>query len=628
MSAARPLFWSFLILSAWLLSAVPSMADPTETPVPVDEQQVEPPAAESTSPENNSETAPSNDDAADNEASPEEDATPAEEAKPMPGQEDLDKATELKLTMNNGGDGRQISEVIQLLASALKKGLDDESTKFAQQMLASTLMERGKGLATVLLDQPVANAAQDPRWVQLRFIALSDLANAVKLDPTEFEGWILIGRLHLLPGGDQQSATTAFNKVIEAEDIAVTLKAEAYAYRAVSQEKDEDKLADLTKAIEMDAAEGKYRLMRARQLMVGDELDKALADIDAVIDVTPDNYEAHELRGMVLTEQGKSEEALQSFDRATELDAENIMPYLQRSELYGKLGNPEQGIAEATKAIDRNEDNLLGYLLRADLYLRNGQFEEALGDAQRVVKLRPTFAPAIFLKARIYDEMGNTPKALEQLETLSQLMPDSMEVNLQIAVYALKLEMPRKAIEALDRAIVINPEEALLYRYRGDSRLNIGEHVEAVKDYNKALELEPEDSGIMNNLAWTLATSPNDSVRDGKRAIELATKACELTNYQLPHILSTLAAAYAETGDFEAAKEWSQKAVNIGDPDDDAQLAEELESYKRGEPWREDKEEDAGEREGAEKPSVAEERRTELEKPSGSTPAPRRSIDF
>jgi len=60
-----------------------------------------------------------------------------------------------------------------------------------------------------------------------------------------------------------------------------------------------------------------------------------------------------------------------------------------------------------------------------------------------------------------------------------------------------------------------------------------------------------------------LATSPDDKLRDGKRALKLATKAAESSGYETPHILSTLAAAYAETGDFENAAKWSQKAVEL-----------------------------------------------------------------
>ena len=77
------------------------------------------------------------------------------------------------------------------------------------------------------------------------------------------------------------------------------------------------------------------------------------------------------------------------------------------------------------------------------------------------------------------------------------------------------------------------------------------------------MALDDEDEGLLNNFAWVLATSPDDEVRDGKRSIELATKAAELTSYTVPHILSTLAAAYAETGDFDEAKKWSQKSIDV-----------------------------------------------------------------
>ena len=107
---------------------------------------------------------------------------------------------------------------------------------------------------------------------------------------------------------------------------------------------------------------------------------------------------------------------------------------------------------------------------------------------------------------------------------------------------------------------------------------------------------------MLNNYAWVLATSPDDDVRDGKLAVELATKACEATNHEESHILSTLAAAYAETGDFDKATEWSRKAIEVFDNQRDAAIAAgnqekvdelskelqaELDSFEAKKPWRE-----------------------------------------
>ena len=108
------------------------------------------------------------------------------------------------------------------------------------------------------------------------------------------------------------------------------------------------------------------------------------------------------------------------------------------------------------------------------------------------------------------------------------------------------------------------------------------------------MALEPDDSGVLNNLAWLLATSPDDVLRDGKRAIELARKACEGTTWKQPHIISTLAAGYAEAGDFAEARKYSQQAVESEDssPEVKKQLEGELASYVAEKPWRERQEQE------------------------------------
>jgi Tfp pilus assembly protein PilF len=122
--------------------------------------------------------------------------------------------------------------------------------------------------------------------------------------------------------------------------------------------------------------------------------------------------------------------------------------------------------------------------------------------------------------------------------------------------------------------------------------LNSGRRGDAASDYERALKLQPHDVGILNNFAWVLATAPEDKLRDGHRALALATSACRRTEYKQDYILSTLAAAYAETGDFDSARKWAARAVEAK-PSEHAEasrkdeLKKELESYKANKPWRE-----------------------------------------
>ena len=98
-------------------------------------------------------------------------------------------------------------------------------------------------------------------------------------------------------------------------------------------------------------------------------------------------------------------------------------------------------------------------------------------------------------------------------------------------------------------------------------------------------------SFMLNAFAWRLATSPEAELRNGTKAIELATKACELTNWKDVTFVDTLAAAYAETGDFNSAVEWQKKAIDLlpgGEPPwRQPGYKDRLELYQSGKPYRE-----------------------------------------
>ena len=516
-----------------------------------------------------------------------------------PGQAALDQALERKLSAE---DLKDLNDVVDLLDEALEDGLDADNTDFAEQVLVATLMQRAQSLSAALLRQPVADPQRDPRWLQVRQFALTDLMRAVSLDESQIDAWMLIGRMQSLPRGSKSEARRAFSKAIRLADAAIDdptvatpkpeLIAQAYALRGAAQKEDEDQVADFTKAIKLAPEKVEYRLLRARAHQAAKRSEECLADIDVALEMAPDNPKVHELKALALLTQERLDDALESFDRASELEPKLLTPYQYRGELYNKLGQLDEAIAQLDKAVELQPNYIPSLLMRAQLLASNDQFEKALTDIDAVLRQQPGMMQAHLMKVQALVRLERTDDAIAWLRRLVNAAPNQPQLQLQLGLLYVDKEMQAEAIEAFSAVLDLDEANELALRMRGDMYLYVGKHAEALADFDRALEIEPDESGVLNNYAWTLATSPFDDLRDGERAVELATKACQVTEYGMPHILSTLAASYAEAGDFDEAIRWSQQAITkaeqLGQLEGyDGQLEAELNSYRAGQPWRE-----------------------------------------
>ena len=110
-------------------------------------------------------------------------------------------------------------------------------------------------------------------------------------------------------------------------------------------------------------------------------------------------------------------------------------------------------------------------------------------------------------------------------------------------------------------------EYKLEYYHLGGVQLHLGLYREGLKDFELALQFGPGRPDSINGLARLLATCPDASIRNGPRAVQLAQRACEETNYRKANMLGTLAAAYAETGQYDQAIAMAQKAIVVAGED-------------------------------------------------------------
>jgi protein O-mannosyl-transferase len=125
----------------------------------------------------------------------------------------------------------------------------------------------------------------------------------------------------------------------------------------------------------------------------------------------------------------------------------------------------------------------------------------------------------------------------------------------------------------------------------GVQLIKTGDAAGAIQQWETSLQIDRNDGNALNNLAWVLATYPADAVRDGKRAVELAEKASTLPGGESPIVLRTLAAAYAESGDFTKATNSAQRAVELAAAQGNNSLVEtlrhEIELYQTRTAYRE-----------------------------------------
>jgi tetratricopeptide (TPR) repeat protein len=501
-----------------------------------------------------------------------------------PGQAFLDQALEARL---GAKDLLDRGRVIDLCQKALDAGLTGENAKFCKEILVSTLVER----ATVLSETVFAATPTDARGVQqlanLRQLALADLERVIKLQPKRADAHYYLGRLNALPGGDRAKAAAALDEAVKLAADNVRLHADVLVARATLNEPGEAALRDLSDAIKL--VPNHLEAIRARaqvHLQLG-KPDQALADLDAALEIDPEDQRLHALRGAVLASQKKFDEAIKAFSQAIELSPGSPSAQLERAKVYLILGKGEEALQDLNKvlAMVRTVPEIL--LMRANAYELLDDPDRALRDVEAALKLKPDMPAALRARAVLLAGSGRLAEAIGDLEALKKLNAQDTRTLTQLGYLYLSNKQHKLAAETFESVIKIDPAQASAYAGRADTYLHLGKHAEAVADFEQALRLQPENTHVLNNLAWLLATSPDDKVRNGKRAIELAELACKLTDHKEAHILSTLAAGYAETGDFQKAIEWSQKAVEKGEQDVVQQLKQELESYKAGRPWRE-----------------------------------------
>ena len=314
------------------------------------------------------------------------------------------------------------------------------------------------------------------------------------------------------------------------------------------------------KVVLVQSAEGRRANVREQDVV---ELTQSKPLYDQLIKETPNNPALYSSRAMVYSILNDQQQVIADLNMAMRLGSKTPSVYINRGAAYATLGEYEKAVADYSAAIKAGYDHPSVFVNRAVTYMAQGEAKKSSDDLTVALKKDPKNEFALMQRGIAYQRQQLWDQAIADFTTLFEMNEKNIEaISSRGFTHYLKGD-GKNAVADFTTAIKINPESALAYNNRGFNRQTIGQYKEALADFNKAIELEPKYAMAFQNKAWLLATCPDEKIRDGKLAIEAATAAGELREWKVIPDLKSLAAAYAEVGDFKKAVEWQKKVVGM-----------------------------------------------------------------
>jgi tetratricopeptide (TPR) repeat protein len=369
-----------------------------------------------------------------------------------------------------------------------------------------------------------------------------------------------VGIILLILGAMSGSARAATIARAGGQTLVIDPKVAGLVTQANSElklDQDDAAIRHLSAALQMKpetkTAAAIYSL-RASAYMHKGEFNKAIADANESIRLNPNYYGGYLERGIVYRRTGHLGKAISDYDTVIRLSPEFALLYYDRAIAYGLKGDYTQSIRDNTRAIRLNPNDPDFYHNRAVSYQSTGNFDKAITDYNEAIHRGQE-------DLRIYCGRASVLEDIGQLD---------------------------KASADYDRVTRLNPRDANGYIFRGYAHFAKGNYKAAAFDFEKATRFSPRDYDALVRLAWFQATCPEDSLRNGKEALETSRRACEASNWKSYDAVDALAAAYAETGDFDKAMKYETQALNMKGvyATRRKEMQERLELYRQHKPYR------------------------------------------
>ncbi|MDG2207832.1 MAG: tetratricopeptide repeat protein [Pirellulales bacterium] len=328
-------------------------------------------------------------------------------------------------------------------------------------------------------------------------------------------------------------------------------------------------------------AESEQRFKTAGMFEKNKFWDQAIVQYDQIIELWMDEVD-HQSSGI----RGKGNHTASAVGHLQKRDQIQSLAYASRGQINQRKGNTSSAIEDFEAAVRIKPDNAQLYFALGNLNERLNRRQEAIEHFDNAIQYDPHYAEAYRKRARLYQIQGKHDAAADDLKQLAILRPDNPRIYSQRGQLLLLAGETDEALKCFSKALEIDPQNVDSLVNRGSLLAAEGKYEQAANDFSNAIKLNPDSSAAYNNFAWMLATCNDPDYRDGKRATIYATKACKLMDWKSRDTLDTLAAAAAESDDFQSAIKWQKQAISLDSDNPNDSLRRRLELYQTGNKYR------------------------------------------
>lgn len=254
-------------------------------------------------------------------------------------------------------------------------------------------------------------------------------------------------------------------------------------------------------------------------------------------------------------------------------------------------GRPAEALAAADRALAIAPESSTAAAVRCAALRSLGQPAEAKQQAEAALGRHPHDADLLLELATLAAGGGDNSAAAILAGQAADTEPDHPQARHNAALWNFQAGRMDDAILHAREALRIRFAEPATHFVLGSAWATRGNYPEALTHLRLARQFKPDWPLVLNELAWRLAIGPRVDLRDGPAAVLLAERACQLTGHQQPQYIGTLAAAYAEAGQFPDAIAAAESARDLARANGQEEIARRneqlLELYRAGKPYHE-----------------------------------------